>query len=183
MPVSDSYGKDWIQDRIRAHNDVRPIRRVLDVGPGCGTYSDLLRPVLPSAAFSAVEVYEPYIGKYELLSKYDCVMVCDIRSVPARIIRDYDLVIFGDVLEHMPKADACELLWNCSYPSIIVVSIPMGVRPQGAVGGNKHEEHVASWEFDEMANTLQLMVHGVAGKTYTNLETCPGDVVSCYVLD
>jgi hypothetical protein len=54
----------------------------------------------------------------------------------------YDLVILGDVLEHMPEDDAVEL-WKVISKQArhALISIPIGHHPQGAWGGNPYEIH------------------------------------------
>src|SRR5689334_18537549 len=95
MPRSLVEGKAWISHEIAR---LRPAT-VLDVGPGQGTYADLLRQVTPSAHWSAVEVFAPYVDTYGLAAKYDRVEVVDIRDFSWP--QHFDVVILGDVLEHL----------------------------------------------------------------------------------
>ena len=103
MPYSFEFFKNdvtnWVKDNIPTH------KRVLDVGPGVGTYSNLLRE--SGYHIDAVEIYEPYIAKYDLLEKYDNVYVEDILNFS---IKDYDFIILGDVLEHIPEKEAVDLI-------------------------------------------------------------------------
>ena len=88
-------GKAWISHAV---SRLRPTT-VLDVGPGQGTYADLLRSCTPGALWSCVEIFAPYVQMFGLHSKYDTIYVADIRGFawPGR----FDVVILGDVLEHM----------------------------------------------------------------------------------
>lgn len=42
------------------------VTTILDVGPGAGTYYDLLHPYFPLARFDAVEIFAPYVERYRL---------------------------------------------------------------------------------------------------------------------
>ena len=130
-------GKAWISHEVAR---LRPAT-LLDVGPGQGTYSDLLRGVTPGSSWSCVEIFEPYVEMFELRRKYDVVHLVDIRSFswPTR----YDVVILGDVLEHLTLADALRV-WASARPHArhIVLSIPIVEYPQGVHYGNIHETHL-----------------------------------------
>lgn len=151
MPVSHHEGKQWTCDRLRRLNPID----ILDVGPGEGIYSILMRPELnPEAVWECVEIHEPYVEKFDLLSKYDVVNIADVRELHSvEFLRD--VVIFGDVIEHMTKDDAVELLKRVkTRAEAIVVSIPIVHMPQGEYDGNPHEAHLADWTFDEMHETM-----------------------------
>jgi len=134
MPYSFSYYKEellqWFKSNIPKH------LRILDVGPGVGTYADLL--VNENYRIDAVEIFPPYIQKYGLIDKYDNVFIGDICTFD---ITDYDFIILGDVLEHIPKDDAIKL-----YSSFIeqgkemLVAVPFEME-QGEHEGNIYETH------------------------------------------
>lgn len=148
MPTSDSQGKFIAKVLIK---EADPFL-VWDVGPGDGTYSDLVREDT-ACHWTAVEVWEPYVTQYDLHRKYNSVVVQDIRSVDFSFSRidSNSLIIFGDVLEHMPEDDARKLILKAKqHFRWILVSIPVVHAPQGAVNGNPYEEHVKHWGFDEM---------------------------------
>jgi 2-polyprenyl-3-methyl-5-hydroxy-6-metoxy-1,4-benzoquinol methylase len=94
-------------------NDIKP-DTILDVGAGAGMYKLLIeRMVLERAqpkTVDAIEIWEPYVKEFELEKLYNNVYTQDVRSWENW---NYDLVIFGDVLEHMSKEDAIEV-WERS---------------------------------------------------------------------
>ncbi|UPZ27644.1 class I SAM-dependent methyltransferase [Streptomyces sp. LRE541] len=156
MPTSDAEGKDWSLERFRYHLP----NTVTDVGPGEGTYAKLFRPVHEGVWWTAVEIHKPYITKYKLKSTktrrmYDEIHVEDVRESEDHLLHR-DLVILGDVLEHMPREDAVALLerivaagaWN------IFASVPIIDSPQGEVDGNPHEAHLHQWNPDDMDKVL-----------------------------
>ena len=72
MPHSYSLGKPEAVDYIL--KNVNKKSKILDVGPGVGTYSDLLRPY--GYFMDCVEIYMGYIKAYNLHNKYRLVF-CD----------------------------------------------------------------------------------------------------------
>ena len=94
MPYSFNHFKDHIKAWVLA--SVPKHKRILDVGPGIGTYSDLLRS--EGYRIDAVEIFAPYISKYNLLEKYDNVFIDDICKFD---FKDYDFIILGLSLIHI----------------------------------------------------------------------------------
>lgn len=156
MPTSIAEGKDWSLERFKRHQP----NTVTDVGPGEGTYAKLFRPEHAGIWWTAIEVHGLYIKRFRLKSTktrkmYDEIHVEDARKSDEHLFYR-DLVIFGDVLEHVERDDAVALLqkavaagaWN------ILVSLPIVEAPQGEVDGNPHEAHVHHWNADDMDAVL-----------------------------
>jgi autotransporter strand-loop-strand O-heptosyltransferase len=134
MPYSFTYFKEEVKEWFL--ENVPTSKRILDVGPGIGTYSDLLRSL--GYRMDAVEIYEPYIEKYGLREKYDNVF---IGSIVTFDIKDYDFIILGDVLEHIPTNYAKELIRDIvNAKKECLVAIPYEME-QGEHEGNIHETH------------------------------------------
>jgi predicted TPR repeat methyltransferase len=147
VPYSADEGKDWILDHVRALDP--PPATVLDVGPGAGAYARLLRPCLPPGArLDAVEIYEPYVDRFGLASLYDTVTVGDIRDFDWP--EDYDLVVLGDVLEHLTFGDAMRV-WKVArrHADHLIVSLPTSERwwHQEPENGNPYERHHFAWTY------------------------------------
>lgn len=149
MPHSDGQGKDVALDWYR---QIAP-RTVVDIGAGAGTYADLMsRPI--QAHWTAIEAWEPYVDQFALTALYDEVIVSDARRLPWTTYRA-DLVIAGDVLEHMVRDDAKALLRRIRQGATnLIVSIPVLHLPQGDVNGNPYERHVDHWTAGSMRNEL-----------------------------
>lgn len=156
MPTSIEEGKSWLTAFFMAKNP----QTVCDVGPGEGTYAKRWRPLNKGLWWTGIEVWKPYISKYKLKSTKTRVAYDEIHNInaveaPLHLFHR-DLVILGDVLEHMSKEDAKRLLnrvheggaWN------IAVSVPIIHAPQGAVEGNPYEEHVHHYTVEEMTDML-----------------------------
>ena len=112
---------------------------ILDVGCGCGTYCNLLGDYFEN--IDGVEVYKPNIEKYKLESKYRRVYNEDIRDFKYEF---YDIIIFGDVLEHLETEEARKVLkYAFKRSREIVVAVPY-MYEQGIVEDNIYEIHKQS---------------------------------------
>ena len=97
MPTSYPIYKDSVRNWFL--QNVPLDTNILDIGAGCGTYSDLLRGY--GYKMDAVEIWQPYIDKYDLLNKYDVVYNENINNMTLGHYELYDFYILGDVLEHL----------------------------------------------------------------------------------
>lgn len=84
------------------HKEFNKGETCLDVGACDGKWFKLLGDYL---TLDAVEIYAPNIVKHNLKDKYQHVYQADIRTFNWAG-HYYDLIIFGDVLEHMSVAEA-----------------------------------------------------------------------------
>lgn len=161
MPYSSGEGKAWVAALAAA---LEPAS-VLDVGAGAGSYARLLRPLLPQARLVALEVWEPYVYRFGLHQLYDEVLVGDARTTP---LPSVDLVVLGDVVEHMAEDEAVALWARCRAAGRqVVLSLPVVHYPQGPCEGNPHEEHVVDdWSHDRVLAAFE----GIASsRTYTEI--------------
>jgi hypothetical protein len=78
--------------------------KILDIGPGIGTYANLLSDY---KNIDCVEIYKPYIKKFDLKSKYKNVYNKNILDFDFDY---YDIIIMGDILEHLSVDDSLNLL-------------------------------------------------------------------------
>lgn len=130
MGSSYSIGKGEVCTWIR--KNFTETSTVLDMGAGEGTWQKLL----PEYTMDAVEIFTPYADK---LNGYRQVFNSDITGFE---YGPYDLIIFGDVLEHLTVEEAQKVL-ECAWPRCrdLIVAVPF-LYPQGPVGGNEHEAHI-----------------------------------------
>lgn len=150
--MSSGEGKSWVRDRVAALTATGPVS-VLDIGPGVGTYAKLFAG-LPISHITGLEVWEPYVETYRLHDYYDDIVIGDARSVelPAA-----DVIVLGDVLEHMSRADAVTLWRRCgeSARRAVYLSIPIVHYPQDEIESNPYEVHVeADWNDDDILTSF-----------------------------
>jgi hypothetical protein len=110
--------------------------KILDVGPGMGQYGYLLQDL--GYTIDCVEIFEPYIDKFKLHDKYDNVYGGDIKSFD---FSTYDVLILGDILEHLKIKEAKKLLKEINEQNKkCLVCVPYEME-QGEVYGNIYEKH------------------------------------------
>lgn len=154
MPYSSKSGKQWSKRIIKRLFNKCIDGSILDVGVGCGNYYNMLKPVLTSATFTGIEIWKPYIDKYQLDKKYDFIINEDIRTYLPN--KSYGITILGDILEHMTKKEAV-LVYNklLSYSEYVLISIPIISYPQEEYKNNPYEAHVKDdWSHDEVLDTF-----------------------------
>lgn len=109
---------------------------ILDVGAGEGTYYNYLKDNFNN--IEAVEVFEPNIVKFELESKYKKVHNVDIKDFEYDY---YDIIIFGDVIEHLEVEEAKKVLeYAKDRCKEMIIAIPY-MNKQGIVEDNIYEVH------------------------------------------
>lgn len=108
----------------------------LDVGACDGKWFALLSDCM---IMDAVEVWGPYIAKHHLREKYRQVFNCSIQELQ---YNHYDLILFGDVLEHMTVEDARQVV-AYAYPRCrdMLIAVPF-LYKQGAKNKNPYEVHI-----------------------------------------
>jgi len=145
MPGSIVKGKLTIS---KWYQGIPKKKFILDVGPGWATYSKLLRS--GGEIWHAVEIYKPYVDRYDLNKHYDKVFVNDIKKFDPKII--YDIVILGDVVEHLNNKDSIHVLKKLFvYSRWCIISLPLTAETHypsenaSSYFGNIHERHIGSW--------------------------------------
>lgn len=146
MPYSDNRLRPTGLELIRTRfSDPLAAVTFLDVGAGAGTNLEFYRPWFPNSRWIAVEAWEPYVARFHLADRYATVFVDDVRSLP---LPPVDVVLLGDVLEHMSVEESTEV-WcrarTAARDGLVLASVPLGHYPQGAVNGNPYERHVSTW--------------------------------------
>lgn len=109
---------------------------ILDVGAGWGKYRNLLPDY---ENMDACEIHQPYVQQERLIDRYRRVFCADVTNpyMAARLGR-YDLVIFGDVLEHLEIVSAQRVIREVKAAAVVV---PFEYQ-QGVEEGNQYEIHL-----------------------------------------
>lgn len=160
MPRSDPEGRDWVAE----HYQSTTASIVIDIGCGEGAYSDLLRGWRPATWWIGVEIFAPYVSKFELWRKYDLIAVQDARNID--FPKQPFVLLAGDVLEHMHRTDALDIIYRAQeHAEAIMVSVPVVNYPQHAHHGNLYEAHLDQWRFSDMYDVLSPTVDAWRGAT------------------
>ena len=135
MGRSTPFGKQETKQFLNKRHPGRAT--ILDVGAGKGTYAMLLDS---KYIMDAIEIFKPYIEKFKIHRLYRKVMEMDVRDY--EFDQKYDIVIMGDVLEHLSFEDARKFInkakQNCDT---IIVQVPYLFR-QGPANNNQAETHI-----------------------------------------
>lgn len=135
MPGSYHHFKQEVKQHLI--ESFSPDTKFLDVGPGYGTYGNLLKTNFKN--IDAVEVWEKYIEQFKLRDIYQEVFVSDIMYFD---FNQYDYLIIGDVLEHLSVEDAQKLVADInSLNKKCLIAVPYQY-PQGSHEGNHYEAHL-----------------------------------------
>ena len=179
MSKSSFAGKLWSHEVLRVLHAHRPLHRVLDVGAGLGFYTQFRHP---DQHWTAVEIWGPFVEAYELEKKYDRVVLGDMRYLDWRHFAPLDLVICGDVLEHMTKDEALELIrLGLAHSRVVLISIPIVHAEQEAILGNPYEVHVKpDWSHEECVTSFPgiCIGHNEAGIGVYFLSQSPEDATA-----
>lgn len=136
---STNWGKDQIKEYIM--RNVPSGSTCLDVGACDGKYWQMLHDHLGS--MDAVEIFQPNIDRHRLNEKYNHVFN---QSVVGLEYDHYDLIIFGDIIEHLTVEDAQQVLaYAQTHADEIIVAVPF-LYPQPAIYGNSSVGEVLALE-------------------------------------
>lgn len=134
MPYSYSLFKEEVRNHIV--DNFPKETRFLDVGAGSGTYGRMLNPHYENV--DAVEIFPEYIKMFNLHEVYKTIHVVDIKEFN---YHEYDYIIMGDILEHIPIDDA-QILVNAMHSAgkKLLIAVPYEYE-QGEEFGNIYETH------------------------------------------
>lgn len=133
-----AYSYDFYKQDIKKYliDKFNKDSTILDVGAGCGTYYNLLSDYFTN--IEAVEVFKPNIDNYQLESKYKKVYNIDIKDLK---YSNYDIIIFGDIIEHLEPNEAQEVLkYAYTHCKEMIVAVPYELE-QGIEEDNIYEIH------------------------------------------
>jgi len=112
-------------------------KSVYDVGAGDGFYGKILNYFFDDVNIVGVEKNPIYIGKFDLRKIYSIIIIDDIVNIISKI--SGDLIIFGDILEHLEKQDMINVLkTSVNNFRYVIVNSPLGFQPQD----HEYEEEI-----------------------------------------
>lgn len=148
-----SYDEGKIEVVNYVYQHFAPGSTCLDVGACDGKWYDLLGHYL---TMDAVEIFGPNIKEHRLKDKYRRVWECDAYDFRYDW---YDLIILGDVLEHMTVERAQTVLERTRLRCRdVIIGVPF-LYKQDAIYDNPYERHIQ----DDL--TLELFNERYPGHT------------------
>lgn len=143
MPFSSFIFDNAIAGIIKL---IKPMT-ILDLGAGAGKYGLMVKKINPSIEAIAVEIEKDYIEKFNLCRIYNQVWNISVIDIiqPKYFDLVFDVVMMGDILEHLKKSEGIDLLnfllYRCRW---IIVEFPHRYL-QNAVDGYTSEAHISVW--------------------------------------
>ena len=133
----------------------RKPKTILDIGIGFGMYGFLARNYgvvwnnkLTQKQYNnwkeeiivdGIEIYEPFITDLHRMI-YNTIFIGDVSEI-APTLKDYELYIMGDVLEHLEKDDAIELINKLKKKGNLLIATPNYFHEGSSNLGNKYDLH------------------------------------------
>ncbi len=118
-------------------------RTILDIGCGYGKHGVLLREYIhPTPQVHGIEAWAPYVKPHRLEGIYDHLRVGDALKLTSHELAQYDMVVMGDVIEHMQKDAALALLDR--IPGWVILATPVN-HFHTDEGLPPTEAHVSHW--------------------------------------
>ena len=130
----------------------------LDIGVGSGKFGKMLKDMLSGIHVTGVEINLEYIDKFSLTKKYDKVRPINAMKLMQEPENNYDGIILGDVLEHMPKSQGVDLVNFLVYRCQIMIIIYPLARIQNGWQGFDHEAHISVWGEQDWQNFEYIII-------------------------
>ncbi len=132
-------------------------KSILDVGVGFGRWGILFREFLEvwesgryngdwEREIEGIEIYRDYIKEYHRFF-YDRIYFEDALEHLRRTEKSYDLINFGDIIEHFEKKDGRELIrLGMDKGKYVLINLPIGKHwEQKSTRENPYTEHKSIW--------------------------------------
>ncbi len=133
----------------------------LDIGAGAGIYAVFLNR---HYVMDAIEIWAPTIESENLKEKYRNIYCGD--ALDFKFTNCYDLIILGDIVEHLDVDDAQRLIKDClQNATYVMIAVPYNL-PQGPIYGNRHECHRQSDLTKEIFNQRYPGFTRIFGDTF-----------------
>jgi len=145
---------------IEIIQDIQP-KSILDIGVGFGRWGMLSREFLElwnnrtnsiewKVKIDGVEVFDKNIEGWHNYF-YNNIYNVDAYDYVMKTEDKYDLIIFGDVLEHFEKEKAIEIIKRClEFGKYILINLPLGTSwKQDDLYNNIYEKHLSIWSLND----------------------------------
>jgi len=131
---------------------------VLDVGCGRGGPIELITRKRNLFSVGA-DIFQPYLLHCQAKEAYDDLVCCDVRLLPFGADK-FDIVICTEVLEHLQRHEAEELVDEMERIARrqVIISTPVGRCHQHAYDSNPYQAHKSTWssqDFSRLGYTVR----------------------------
>jgi len=118
-------------------------KSILDIGCGQGLPMQLIKIRMRPKETVGVDIFKPYIEEAESKKIHDRYLIVDIRKKLPFKEKSFDVVIALQVLEHLDKKDAIDLLNKMEKIAKrqVIVATPIGHMKHPEVDNNPYQVH------------------------------------------
>jgi len=150
---------------------------ILDIGIGYGKWGFLCREYLESwkdrvfpnqwqIKIDGIEIFKDYVDYLPWIKQiYNKIYIGDASEID---FPSYDLIIAGDVIEHMPKEKGLTLINKCKEKvrKCFIVNIPIGENWLNniIVANNPYEKHKSIWTVNDLKEFEIKKYNGTRGE-------------------
>jgi hypothetical protein len=145
--------------------------RMLDVGFGWGKYGFLMREYSEIAGYhdvygerklfvTGIEIFSNYITDLQKIIYDEIILGNAIEIMKDLPTNSFDLVLLGDVLEHMTKPNAIDcVIESLRIAPLVVINTPTNDYEQGPVFDNIYESHISFLTSEDFTNlgTIEII--------------------------
>lgn len=160
MPWSDESEelKQRVLGRLSRPEILASLAGVVDLGAGAGLWRHHAQALsIRAKHWLAVEVWLPNVKRFNLRERYDAVRVADFRRIKYGRYPGCAF-IFGDVLEHLSREDALDVIRRAASMGSVVIVMPFHPSSSAEQGpgedGNEYERHLYVWQWLELLEEL-----------------------------
>lgn len=170
MPSSTWVHTSTVQDLLWKYQP----KNILDIGVGFGRWGFLAREQLDifrgrynpkdwKTHITGVEAWSPYVQRHhkDIYNNIFVGTIQDFFKSPRYRDMSWDVIIAGDVIEHLPKQEALQIIEQLKWATrkAVIVCIPLGNGyPQGTTLGNHFEKHLSTWEESDFKDATRVTV-------------------------
>ncbi len=144
---------------LKLKEELSNYNAILDVG--CGPNSRIQFVEVPYSV--GIELFGPYIKESKKKNIHNEYIQADIRKIDFAK-NSFDAVICIDVIEHLKKEEAYDLIKKMeSWASNkVIIYTPNGYLWQRRIDNNPQQEHKSGWDYKELEE-LNYTVYGMGG--------------------
>lgn len=143
MPYSATFFDKKIEKFIQKWGYIS----YFDIGVGAGKYGKIIRKIYPNAQLKGIEIDSDYINKFNLSETYNEIILGNIMNyIRKKSDAIADVVIIGDIIEHLLKSEGINLLNYLVYRAKKIIVVYPKKYVQYAVNNKKNEVHRSVWD-------------------------------------
>ncbi len=178
------YSSPIFDDKVKEVLNFLQLGNLLDIGAGAGKYGELVKNLNIGIKTVALEMEKDYIEKFKLKNIYDEVWNISANELmkPNYYENNFDIILMGDVIEHMKKSEGIDLINFLIYRSKwIIIKFPHKYL-QNSVEGYNSEAHLSVWsekDFESFERTKiykERDIHMIILKGYLKDKNSLADV-------